>query len=101
MILCRDHEALRNMAATDSHQACTGLGKNNQKLCHRPRMSWHGSVWGLADGAKWTHFEQNQLGKKSAVAIAYVKFSPTLCKSTPRLMFAKVIKLRMTSEPTR
>ena len=40
MTLCSDQEALRNIALTDSHQAYTGVGKNNQKPCQMPRINY-------------------------------------------------------------
>jgi hypothetical protein len=81
--LCSDQDALRKMAATESHQACTGDSKNSQKPCQMPNTS-----------SSRISYE------KSVFVLDAFLLALTLCNKTPRLMFARVMHDSITSEPT-
>jgi hypothetical protein len=83
-MLCRDQEALRNMAATDSHHMSTGDRKKSQKPCQSPMSS----------------SSKINLDVLAETRGAQSLFVLTLCNKTPRLMLASVMKDSITSEPT-
>ena len=65
MTLCSDHEAFKKMAPTDSHQENTGLSKNSQKPCHKPRISCGWLDLCRAMLRLSVYLEENELRKKS------------------------------------